>query len=92
MIARLIGTIAANAGLLPLDRGGVARVIEHAARLADDASKLTLLVESIHDLVAEASHRAGAGRARGGDARLMSSKRSRSSAAVPRAWRSVPAK
>jgi len=56
MIARLIGTIAANAGLLPLDRGGVARVIEHAARLADDASKLTLLVESIHDLVAEASH------------------------------------
>jgi predicted ATP-dependent protease len=58
MIARLIGTIAANAGLLPLDRDGVARVIEHAARLADDASKLTLLVESIHDLVAEASHRA----------------------------------
>jgi lon-related putative ATP-dependent protease len=58
MIARLIGTIAANAGLHPLDRGGVARVIEHAARLADDASKLTLLVESIHDLVAEASHRA----------------------------------
>jgi lon-related putative ATP-dependent protease len=56
MIARLIGTIAANAGLLPLDRGGVARVIEHAARLADDSSKLTLLVESIHDLVAEASH------------------------------------
>ena len=59
MIARLIGSIAANAGLLPLDRGGVARVIEHAARLADDAGKLTLLVESIHDLVAEASHRAG---------------------------------
>jgi lon-related putative ATP-dependent protease len=59
MIARLIGTIAANAGLRPLDRGGVTRVIEHAARLADDASKLTLLVESIHDLVAEASHYAG---------------------------------
>ena len=59
MIARLIGSIAANAGLLPLDRGGVARVIEHAARLADDAGKLTLLVESIHDLVAEASHCAG---------------------------------
>src|SRR5262249_53657626 len=56
MLARVIGSIAANAGLLPLDRGGVARVIEHAARLADDASKLTLLGESIHDLVAEASH------------------------------------
>jgi predicted ATP-dependent protease len=59
MIARLIGSVAAGAGLRPLDRGGVARVIEHAARLADDANKLTLLVESIHDLVAEASHIAG---------------------------------
>ena len=56
MIARVIGSIAARAGLLPLDRGGVARVVEHAARLADDAGKLTLLVEAIHDLVAEASH------------------------------------
>jgi lon-related putative ATP-dependent protease len=56
MIAWVIGSIAANARLLPLDRGGVARVIEHAARLADDSGKLTLLVESIHDLVAEASH------------------------------------
>ena len=60
MIARLIGTMAASdAGLKPLDRGGVARVIEHAARLADDAGKLTLLVEGIHDLVAEASYCAG---------------------------------
>jgi predicted ATP-dependent protease len=59
MIARLIGSIAARAGLKPLDRDGVARVIEHAARLSDDAHKLTLLVESIHDLVAEASYCAG---------------------------------
>jgi lon-related putative ATP-dependent protease len=58
MIARVIGAIASSAGLLPLDRGSVARMIEHAARLADDAGKLTLLVESIHDLAAEASHRA----------------------------------
>jgi lon-related putative ATP-dependent protease len=56
MIARLIGSIAAESGSKPLDRGGVARVIEHAARLADDAAKLTLLVESIHDVVAEASY------------------------------------
>ena len=56
MIARLIGAIAARDGLRPLDRDGVARVIEHAARLADDASKLTLLIENIHDLVAEASY------------------------------------
>jgi lon-related putative ATP-dependent protease len=58
MIARVIGSIAASAGLLPLDRSGVARVIEHAARLADDSKKLTLLVENIHDLIAEASHHA----------------------------------
>lgn len=36
MLARLIGSIAASAGLKPLDRDGVARVIEYAARLADD--------------------------------------------------------
>ncbi len=59
MLARLIGSIAASAGLKPLDRDGVARVIEYAARLADDLSKLTLLIESIHDLVAEAWYCAG---------------------------------
>jgi lon-related putative ATP-dependent protease len=56
MIARLIASIGAESGATPLDRGGVARVLEHAARLADDASKLTLLVESILDVVVEASY------------------------------------
>ena len=56
MIARVIGSIVARAGLLPLDRAGVARMIEHAARLADDSGKLTLLVEALRDLIAEASH------------------------------------
>jgi lon-related putative ATP-dependent protease len=59
MLARLIGAIAMQEKLRPLDRGGVSRVVEHAARQADDANKLTLLVERIHDLVAEASHMAG---------------------------------
>ena len=59
MIARMVGSIADSAELKPLDRDGVARVVEHAARLASDASKLTLLVETIHDLIAEASFRAG---------------------------------
>ncbi len=64
MLARLIGTIAAEEQLRPLDRAAVARAVEHAARLADDANKLTLLVEHMHDLVAEATHLAGrAGRA-----------------------------
>lgn len=56
MLARLIGGMAAQEKLRPLDRGGVGRVVEHAARLSDDASKLTLLVERVHDLLAEASY------------------------------------
>ena len=59
VLARLIGEIAAQEKLRPLDRGGVERTIEHAARLADDANKLTLLVERLHDLIAEANHLAG---------------------------------
>jgi predicted ATP-dependent protease len=59
MLARLIGGIATEEKLRPLDRGGVSRAIEHAARLTDDAKKLTLLVERVHDLIAEASHLAG---------------------------------
>ena len=59
MLARLIGGIATHEKLRPLDRGGVSRAVEHAARLADDANKLTLLVERMHDLIAEASHLAG---------------------------------
>ncbi len=59
MLAWMIGGIAAQEKLRPLDRGGVGRAVEHAARLADDADKLTLLVERMHDLLAEASHVAG---------------------------------
>jgi lon-related putative ATP-dependent protease len=59
MLARLIGGIAAQEKLRPLDRGGVSRAVEHASRIADDAHKLTLLVERMHDLIAEASHLAG---------------------------------
>ncbi len=56
MLARLVGTIASQENMLPLDRGGIARIIEQAARIADDSRKLTLLNERLHDLIAEASH------------------------------------
>lgn len=59
MLARMIGGLASGEGLHPLERDAVARTIEHAARLADDSRKLTLLVESLHDLIAEAHHVAG---------------------------------
>lgn len=58
VIARLVASLTHERGLPPLDRDGTARVVEHAARLTGDAAKVTLLVEDIHDLVAEAGHRA----------------------------------
>ncbi len=64
ILARLIASIIRSDGLRPMDRGGVDLVIEHAARLADDSGKLTLWVDQIRDLLAEADFRAGdAGRA-----------------------------
>jgi lon-related putative ATP-dependent protease len=60
MLARLISGIVTEGKLRPLDRGGVSRAVEHAARIADDANKLTLLVELMHNLVVEASYLAGA--------------------------------
>jgi lon-related putative ATP-dependent protease len=59
MLARMIGGMAQQEGLKPLDRDAVARVIEHAARLADDQQRLTLRVELIRDLLTEVSHWAG---------------------------------
>ena len=52
--ARLIAAIAQRERLLPLDAPGVALVIEEAARLADDAERLTLNVGQLKDLLSEA--------------------------------------
>jgi lon-related putative ATP-dependent protease len=59
LYARMIGTIVRQEGLRPLDRGGVARVIEHSARLAGDAEKLSTHVRSVADLLREADYWAG---------------------------------
>ncbi|HVA36521.1 MAG TPA: ATP-binding protein [Candidatus Dormibacteraeota bacterium] len=56
LMARSIAAVAAREKVKPLERSAVARIIEHAARLAEDASKITLLVELIHDLTVEAGH------------------------------------
>lgn len=64
MLARIIGGIAYAEGLKPLDRDAVGRAIEHAARLAEDQTRLTLRVDLLRDLLTEVSHWAGvAGRA-----------------------------
>lgn len=54
--ARVVASILTSEGLKPMERDAVGRLIEHGARIAGHASKLTLLVEEIRDLLAEADH------------------------------------
>lgn len=59
LFARQLATLIRREKLRPLDRGAVARVIEHAARLAGDAEKLSIDLRAIADLVREADFFAG---------------------------------
>ena len=59
LLARLIASIAQRDGLKPFDREAVGLVLEHAARLAEHADKLTLLVEQLRDVLNEADFWAG---------------------------------
>ena len=54
--AKLIGSLSNKKGLRSLNRQAVARIIEHASRLADDADKLTAHISSIGDLLREADY------------------------------------
>lgn len=54
ILGRLVASIIRKNELRPMDRGGVALVIEHAARLADNSGKLTVLFDQIRDVIAEA--------------------------------------
>ena len=57
--ARLIASIVKEHGLKPVDAGGVARLIEEGARLADDREKLSIEIGRIADIVREADYWAG---------------------------------
>ena len=57
--ARLLATFARRESLRPLDRGAVARAVEHASRKAGDSQKLLVHAESTADLLREADHLAG---------------------------------
>lgn len=59
LFARLIATLARRDGIRPLARAAVARVVEHAARLASDAERLTTLTRPVADLLREADYLAG---------------------------------
>jgi predicted ATP-dependent protease len=54
--AQFVGTLARDAGLRPFDRGAVARVVEHGARLSGCADKLSASRRRIGDLLHEADH------------------------------------
>jgi lon-related putative ATP-dependent protease len=56
LYARLIASAARREKLRPLDRAGVARAIEEAARLCGDAAKLSAQLRSLTDLLQEADH------------------------------------
>lgn len=69
LYARLIGTLGRSEKLLPFDRGAVARVIEHSARLAGDAVKLSTHRMSLSDLPARVRLLGASGAARRGECR-----------------------
>lgn len=57
--AQLIATMVKRDGLLPIDRSGVARIIEQSSRLAGDAEKLSTRFDRVADLLREADYWAG---------------------------------
>lgn len=56
LYARLAATLIHREKLRPFDRTAVARVLEHAARLAGDAEKLSIHLRSVTDLLHEADY------------------------------------
>ena len=61
--ARLIATLARRDTLQPLSAAAVARIIEHASRLASDAQRLSTRTQALDDLLHEAGHFAAVGAA-----------------------------
>jgi lon-related putative ATP-dependent protease len=62
-MANLLAGYAQKQDLNPLTAAAVASLVEHAARLADDSTKLTLQLNTLHDIMHEADHyAASAGR------------------------------
>ncbi len=58
--ARLLAGVTKEHGTRPLARDGAARVMEHAARLAGDARRLSAHMQSLADLAREADQHAAA--------------------------------
>ncbi len=54
--ANFIGVMVKNDGLLPFDRSAVAGVVDHAVRITEKKSKLSLRFSELSDLVRESSY------------------------------------
>ncbi|WP_296823616.1 Lon protease family protein, partial [Sulfurovum sp.] len=54
LYAKMIGMIARDNALLPLDKKAVGKVIEYSSRLAEDSQKLSTHLGSLNDLLQEA--------------------------------------
>ena len=61
LYAQFVATVAGREGLRPFDPDGVARVIEHSARLTEDQERLSVRFHAIVDLLREADYWAGEG-------------------------------
>jgi predicted ATP-dependent protease len=57
--ARLIATVAQQEQLRPIDRQGVARLIEYNSRLVEDGERVSLHMEGLTDMLREADYWAG---------------------------------
>jgi lon-related putative ATP-dependent protease len=57
--ARLVAALVSKEELRAFDRGAIARVIDHAARVAGDAEKLSMQMRPIADLLRESDYWAG---------------------------------
>lgn len=55
--ARLMKTLASEENLAPLTRDGVARLVEHSSRLAEDQEQLSAHIGELVDLLCEADYR-----------------------------------
>ncbi len=56
LYAQLVAQRAREAELKPLDRGAVARILEHGSRMAADAERLSVRVGAVTDLLREADY------------------------------------
>jgi lon-related putative ATP-dependent protease len=59
LYARFLAAVQQREGLRPLNRSALELIVEHAARLAGDSTKLSLRISNLLDLLRESDHFAG---------------------------------